>query len=125
MAGAQDNLVSLDQAGAMIAERKIHSLAGSHSVNSPMALIRAAIRAGASGLSIIPPVTTSIASDLLIAAGAVDTIAAGASSIAVAIDAAAAGRGVGVTALRGLVLDGSGQSKVSSSALRAPRGENR
>ena len=73
MAGNQDKVVSLDQAGAMIAARKILSLAGSHSVNSPMALIRAAIRAGASALSIIPPVTTSIASDLLIAAGAVDT----------------------------------------------------
>jgi glutaconate CoA-transferase subunit A len=73
MAGAQDKVISLDQAGAMIAARKILSLAGSHSVNSPMALIRAAIRAGASALSIIPPVTTSIASDLLIAAGAVDT----------------------------------------------------
>ena len=73
MAGNQDKVVSLDQDGAMIAARKILSLAGSHSVNSPMALIRAAIRAGASALSIIPPVTTSIASDLLIAAGAVDT----------------------------------------------------
>ncbi len=73
MAAIQDKVVSLDRAGAMIAERKVVSLAGSHSVNSPMALIRAAIRAGAGGLSIIPPVTTSIAADMLIAAGCVDT----------------------------------------------------
>ncbi len=73
MAGAGSKVVSLDEAGRMIAQHKVISLAGSHSVNSPMALIRAAIRAGAKGLTIIPPVTTAIASDLLIAAGAVDT----------------------------------------------------
>jgi len=66
-------VVSLDEAGRMIARHTVISLAGSHSVNSPMALIRAAIRAGAKGLTIIPPVTTAIASDLLIAAGCVDT----------------------------------------------------
>src|ERR1041384_4897384 len=73
MAEPGSKVVSLDEAGRMIAKHKVISLAGSHSVNSPMALIRAAIRAGAKGLTIIPPVTTAIASDLLIAAGAVDT----------------------------------------------------
>ena len=73
MAEPGSKVVSLDEAGRLIAQHKIISLAGSHSVNSPMALIRAAIRAGATGLTIIPPVTTAIASDLLIAAGCVDT----------------------------------------------------
>ena len=65
-------VVSLEEAGRMIARHKVISLAGSHSVNSPMALIRSAIRAGAKGLTIIPPVTTAMASDLLIAAGCVE-----------------------------------------------------
>ena len=73
MAEAKSKVVSLDEAGRMIAQHKVISLAGSHSVNSPMALIRAAIRNGAKGLTIIPPVTTAIASDLMIAAGCVDT----------------------------------------------------
>jgi glutaconate CoA-transferase subunit A len=73
MAESRSKIVSLDEAGRMIAGHKVISLAGSHSVNSPMALIRAAIRNGAKGLTIIPPVTTAIASDLMIAAGCVDT----------------------------------------------------
>ena len=73
MAEPKSKVVSLDEAGRMIARHKVISLAGSHSVNSPMALIRAAIRNGATGLTIIPPVTTAIASDLMIAAGCVDT----------------------------------------------------
>ena len=73
MAESGSKVVSLDEAGRMIARHKVISLAGSHSVNSPMALIRAAIRNGAAGLTIIPPVTTAIATDLMIAAGCVDT----------------------------------------------------
>ncbi len=60
--------ISLEEAGRIIASKKILALG-----NEPMALVRSAIRAGAKGLTIIPPVTTSLSSDLLIAAGCVDT----------------------------------------------------
>jgi len=66
--------ISLDEAGKIIAGKKILSLAGSQTVNSPMALIRAAIRAGVSGLTVIPAIDASMAVDLMIAAGVVDTI---------------------------------------------------
>jgi glutaconate CoA-transferase, subunit A len=63
--------ISLEEAGRIIAEKasgKVLALG-----NEPMALVRSAIRAGARDLTIIPPVTTSMSSDLLIAAGCVDT----------------------------------------------------
>lgn len=60
--------MSLDEAGKIIASKHILALG-----NEPMALVRAAIRAGAKDLTIIPPVTTSLSSDLLIAAGCVDS----------------------------------------------------
>jgi glutaconate CoA-transferase subunit A len=66
--------ISLEQAGRIIASKKILSLAGSQIVNSPMALIRAGIRAGATGLTIIPAIDASMAVDLMIAAGVVDTV---------------------------------------------------
>lgn len=62
-------LISLEEAGKIIASKKSISLAGSHSADAAMALLRAAIKAGASGMTMIPPVTTSIAADLPIAAG--------------------------------------------------------
>ncbi len=65
----RSKLISLDEAGKIIASKKTVSLAGSHSSDAAMSLIRAAIRAGASGMTMIPPVTTSIAADLPIAAG--------------------------------------------------------
>ena len=43
-------------------------------MNSAMALIRSAIRAGAKNLTVIPQVTSSMSVDLLIAAGCVDTL---------------------------------------------------
>jgi glutaconate CoA-transferase, subunit A len=66
--------ISLAEAGKIIAAKKTLSLAGSQVVNSPMALIREAIRAGAHGLRVIPPIDASLAVDLMIAAGIVDTI---------------------------------------------------
>lgn len=66
--------VSLSAAGRIIAKKKILSLAGSQTVNSPMALIREAIRAGAKELTVIPPIDASMAVDLMIAAGVVDTL---------------------------------------------------
>jgi glutaconate CoA-transferase subunit A len=66
--------ISLEEAGRIIAGSKVLSLAGSQLVNSPMALIREAIRAGANGLTVIPAVDASIAVDLMIAAGMVDTL---------------------------------------------------
>jgi glutaconate CoA-transferase subunit A len=66
--------ISLAKAGELIAACKVLSLAGSQLVNSPMALIREAIRAGARGLTVIPAVDASFAVDLLIAAGLVDTL---------------------------------------------------
>ncbi len=65
----RSKLTSLEEAGRIIASKKVVSLAGSHSVDAAMSLIRAAIRAGAKGMTMIPPVTTSIAADLPIAAG--------------------------------------------------------
>ena len=65
----RSKLISLEEAGRIIASKKTISLAGSHSSDAAMSLIRSAIRAGASGMTMIPPVTTSIAADLPIAAG--------------------------------------------------------
>jgi glutaconate CoA-transferase, subunit A len=66
----RSKLISLDEAGKIIAEKKTVSIAGSHSMDGAMSLIRAAIRAGAKDMTLIPPTTTSIAADLWIAAGA-------------------------------------------------------
>jgi glutaconate CoA-transferase, subunit A len=66
--------IRLEEAGRIIAAHKILSLAGSQVVNSPMALIRAALRAGAKGLTLIPAIDAAMAVDLMIAAGAVDTL---------------------------------------------------
>ncbi|MFK0154728.1 CoA transferase subunit A [Streptomyces sp. NPDC090493] len=66
--------IPLGEAGELIASKKSLSLASSQLVNSPMALIRSAIRAGASGLTVIPAVDASFAVDLMIAAGIVDTL---------------------------------------------------
>ncbi len=65
----KSKLISLDEAGKIIASKKIFSIAGSHSADAAMSLIRAAIRAGAKGMTLIPPITTSLAADLPIAAG--------------------------------------------------------
>ncbi|HEY8578496.1 MAG TPA: CoA-transferase [Beijerinckiaceae bacterium] len=65
----KSKLISLEEAGRIIASKKSVSLAGSHSADAAMALIRAAIKAGARDMTMIPPVTTSIAADLPIAAG--------------------------------------------------------
>jgi glutaconate CoA-transferase, subunit A len=61
--------ISLDQAGRIIASKKII-----HTPNSPIALVRAAIRAGAKDLTIIPMITGGFAVDLFVAAGCVDTL---------------------------------------------------
>lgn len=66
--------MSLAEAGKIIASKNSLSLAGSQMVNSPMALIRAGIRAGASGMTIIPAIDASMAVDVMIAAGMVDTL---------------------------------------------------
>jgi glutaconate CoA-transferase, subunit A len=66
----RSKLITLEEAGKIIAGQKIVSTCGTHSSEAAMSLIRAAIRAGAKGLTLIPPTTTSIAADLLIAAGA-------------------------------------------------------
>ena len=63
-------LITAEDAGKLIAARKNVSLSGSHSTDAAMGLIRAAIRAGAKGMTLIPPTTTSIGADLWIAAGA-------------------------------------------------------
>jgi glutaconate CoA-transferase subunit A len=69
----KSKLISLAEAGKIVAGCKTISMSGSHSANAPMALIREAIRAGASELTVIPPITVSIGCDLLIAAGCVHT----------------------------------------------------
>jgi glutaconate CoA-transferase, subunit A len=66
-------VISLPEAGKMIAKCKTVHMTGSQLFDAPMALIREAIRAGATGLTLIPNVVTGMAFDLLIAAGRVDT----------------------------------------------------
>lgn len=66
--------ITLAEAGRRIAAAKTLSLAGSQLINSPMALVREAIRAGAHGLTVIPAVDASIAVDVLLAADAVETL---------------------------------------------------
>jgi glutaconate CoA-transferase, subunit A len=65
----KSKLIDLDEAGKIIATKKVFSIAGSHSADAAMSLIRAAIRARATGMTLIPPITTSLAADLPIAAG--------------------------------------------------------
>jgi len=65
----RSKIIPLDEAGRIIASKRTVSLAGSHSADAAMALIRAAIKAGAKDMTMIPPVTASIAADLPIAAG--------------------------------------------------------
>jgi glutaconate CoA-transferase subunit A len=65
----RSKIIPLEEAGKIIASKRSVSLAGSHSADAAMALIRAAIRAGAKDMTMIPPVTASIAADLPIAAG--------------------------------------------------------
>ena len=66
----RSKLISLEEAGKIIASKKTVSTTGSHSMDAAMSLIRAAIRAGAKDMTLIPPTTTSIGADLWIAAGA-------------------------------------------------------
>lgn len=66
--------IPLEEAARIIAAHKSLSLAGSQVVNSPMALIRAAIRAGAKDLTLIPAIDAAMAVDLMIAAGVINTI---------------------------------------------------
>jgi glutaconate CoA-transferase subunit A len=66
----RSKLISLDEAGKIIASKKTVSLTGSHSMDAAMSLIRAALRAGAKEMTLIPPTTTSLAADIWIAAGA-------------------------------------------------------
>ncbi len=70
----RSKLISLDEAGAIIAKQKVISTSGSHSADGAMSLIRAAIRAGAKDMTLIPPTSSSISSDLLIAAGALSKL---------------------------------------------------
>ena len=70
----KSKVISLAEAGKMVAGCEIVSISGSNLANAPMALIREAIRAGASGLTIIPPVASGMGCDLLIAAGCVSTL---------------------------------------------------
>ncbi|MBI4296228.1 MAG: CoA transferase subunit A [Chloroflexi bacterium] len=65
----RSKLISVEEAGKIIASKKIISTTGTHSSEAAMTLIRAAIKAGAKDLTLIPPTTTSIAADILIAAG--------------------------------------------------------
>lgn len=66
----RSKLITLEEAGKIIAGKSTVSITGSHSLDGAMSLIRAAIRAGAKDMTLIPPTTTSIAADLLIGAGA-------------------------------------------------------
>jgi glutaconate CoA-transferase, subunit A len=65
----RSKLISLEEAGKIIASKKTISVCGGHSSNSPLALVRAAIKAGAKDVTLIPGTTSGIAVDMLIAAG--------------------------------------------------------
>lgn len=67
-------VISLSEAGEMLAKCKTVHVAGSQLFDAPMALIREAMRSGARDLTLIPTVVTGIAFDLLIAARRVDTV---------------------------------------------------
>jgi glutaconate CoA-transferase subunit A len=66
--------ISLEEAGRIIAASTSVAITGSQAVDVPMALIRAAIRAGARDLTVVPPVSTSFGPELFIAADAVSTL---------------------------------------------------
>lgn len=70
----RSKIIPIEEAGEIIAAQDTVSIAGSHSADGAMALIRAAIRAGATDMTMIPPVSTSIAADLPIAAGMLEKI---------------------------------------------------
>jgi glutaconate CoA-transferase subunit A len=69
----KSKLVTLAEAGRMISGCKTISFSGATIQGAPMALIRAAIRAGAKELTLIPHFSTGIPADLLVAAGCVHT----------------------------------------------------
>jgi len=73
VSGRRKKVISLAEAGQMLARCKTIHMTGSQLFDAPMALIREAIRAGATGLTLIPNVVTGMAFDLFIAAGRVDT----------------------------------------------------
>ncbi|MBI4296452.1 MAG: CoA transferase subunit A [Chloroflexi bacterium] len=62
-------LISLEEAGKILATKKVFGIAGTHSVMSAMALIRAAIKHGAKDITLVPPTSASMAADVWIAAG--------------------------------------------------------
>jgi len=66
----RSKLISLEEAGKIIATKSTIGICGTHSLDGAMSLIRAALRAGAKNMTLIPPTSTSIAADLWIAAGA-------------------------------------------------------
>ncbi len=66
----RSKLISLEEAGRIIATKRSIGISGTHSLDGAMSLIRAALRAGAKDMTLIPPTSTSIAADMWIAAGA-------------------------------------------------------
>lgn len=70
--GRKSKVISISEAGMMIAKHK--SIALLDSSNAPMALIREAIRAGAKGLTLIPGMQVAHGCDLLVAAGCVELL---------------------------------------------------
>jgi glutaconate CoA-transferase, subunit A len=67
-------VITLPEAGKLLAKCKSVHVTGDQLFDAPMALIREAIKAGASDLTLIPTVATGLAFDILIAAGCVDTV---------------------------------------------------
>ncbi|MCC6472171.1 MAG: CoA transferase subunit A [Burkholderiales bacterium] len=67
--GRKSKEISLEEAGRIVAQARVI-----HLMNSAMALVRAAIRARARGLTVIPQVTSSLSVDLLVAAGCVEKL---------------------------------------------------
>jgi glutaconate CoA-transferase subunit A len=66
--------ISLADAGKIIASKKIIGIAGGTMVSQPMALIREGIRAGMSGVTVIPEISSAFGPELMIATGVVDTL---------------------------------------------------
>lgn len=61
-------LISIEEAGKILATKKRFGITGAHSAGAAMTLTRAAIRAGAKDITLVPPTACSIAADIWIAA---------------------------------------------------------
>jgi glutaconate CoA-transferase subunit A len=70
----KSKVIPLEQLRKWVPSGSTVGIGGVHSQNAPMAAIREVIRAGTTGLTIIPTPSAGIAVDMLVGAGAVSTL---------------------------------------------------